>query len=177
VVVADQNRGRELLAEASAGGVTMWADGDRLRVRGPKSAEALLRRLLDHKPDVLAALRSPWRLSATGSMSGPATTAASAPAPLPALLALGNGKPADTQAEASAGAADDFHRLTTWFRNATLPDSYTLGPRNHVEVDGPANRAWTLATIAANPQGQVRRALLARLRELYARFAAQPAGD
>jgi hypothetical protein len=73
----------------------------------------------------------------------------------------------------SAGDEADYHRLTAWFRNATLPDSYTLGPRQLIQVDGPANRAWMLATIAANPQGQVRRALMARLRELYTRFAEQ----
>ncbi len=39
-----------LLQEAEAAGLTVRVDGDRLVVRGPKSAGAIAERLLDHKP-------------------------------------------------------------------------------------------------------------------------------
>ncbi len=48
--------GVALLAEANAAGLTVWADGDRLVVRGPRRCAALAQSLLDHKPDVMAAL-------------------------------------------------------------------------------------------------------------------------
>ncbi len=46
-----------LLQEASAAGLTVLADGDRLVIRGPRSADAIARRLLAHKAAVIAALR------------------------------------------------------------------------------------------------------------------------
>ena len=45
-----------LLIEARAAGLIVLADGDRLVIRGPKSADAVARRLLAHKAMVLAAL-------------------------------------------------------------------------------------------------------------------------
>jgi hypothetical protein len=48
-----------LLAEARTAGIQVLADGDRLVVRGPRAAEALARRLLEHKAEVLARLQ-PW---------------------------------------------------------------------------------------------------------------------
>ena len=48
--------GMTLLAEAQEAGLTVLADGDRLVVRGPKSAEKLARRLLQNKAQVMAAL-------------------------------------------------------------------------------------------------------------------------
>jgi len=48
--------GLTLLDEARAAGLTVLADGDRLVVRGPRAAEAVARRLLEHKTAVLAAL-------------------------------------------------------------------------------------------------------------------------
>jgi hypothetical protein len=48
--------GLMLLHEARAAGLKVKAEGDRLRIQGPRRAEALARRLLDHKAAVLAAL-------------------------------------------------------------------------------------------------------------------------
>jgi hypothetical protein len=48
--------GLTLLSEAVAAGLTVRVDGDRLVIRGPKAADAMARRLLEHKPEVLAAL-------------------------------------------------------------------------------------------------------------------------
>jgi hypothetical protein len=49
--------GLSLLREAQAAGLSVVADGAQLRVRGPRSAGELARRLLAHKAAVLAALR------------------------------------------------------------------------------------------------------------------------
>ena len=48
--------GLTLLQEALAAGLMVLADGDRLVIRGPKSADAVARRLLAHKAVVRAAL-------------------------------------------------------------------------------------------------------------------------
>ena len=49
--------GMMLLNEARAAGLTVEAEGDRLRIRGPKRAESVALKLLAHKPTVLGALR------------------------------------------------------------------------------------------------------------------------
>ncbi len=49
-----------LLQEAEAAGLTVRVDGDRLVVRGPKSAGAIAERLLDHKTEVLKVLSAEW---------------------------------------------------------------------------------------------------------------------
>ena len=48
----------DLLNEARNAGLTVRVDGARLVVRGPRSAEAVARRLLNRKPEVLTALAS-----------------------------------------------------------------------------------------------------------------------
>jgi hypothetical protein len=48
--------GLTLLSEGRAAGLTVTVDGDRLVIRGPKSADAVARRLLAHKAVILAAL-------------------------------------------------------------------------------------------------------------------------
>ena len=48
--------GLTLLRRAQDAGLTVEAEGDTLVIRGPKRAESVARLLLDHKPDVLAAL-------------------------------------------------------------------------------------------------------------------------
>jgi hypothetical protein len=48
--------GLTLLAEAEAAGLVVCADGDRLVIRGPKSADAVAQRLLAHKAVVLAGI-------------------------------------------------------------------------------------------------------------------------
>jgi hypothetical protein len=48
--------GMTLLSEGWAAGLTVTTDGDRLVIRGPKSADAVARRLLAHKTVILAAL-------------------------------------------------------------------------------------------------------------------------
>ncbi len=49
-----------LLQEAQAAGLTVRVDGERLVVRGPKSAGAIAERLLDHKAEVLKVLSAEW---------------------------------------------------------------------------------------------------------------------
>ncbi len=49
-----------LLQEAEAAGLSVRVDGDRLVVRGPKSADAIAERLLDHKAEVLKVLSAEW---------------------------------------------------------------------------------------------------------------------
>ena len=51
--------GLTLLAEARAAGLTVRADGERLRIRGPRRAEPIAQRLLAHKAAVVAALTAP----------------------------------------------------------------------------------------------------------------------
>ena len=51
--------GLALLRAADAAGLTVSADGDRLVIRGPRSADATARALLEHKPEVMAALAGP----------------------------------------------------------------------------------------------------------------------
>jgi hypothetical protein len=48
--------GLTLLSEGQAAGLIVIADGDRLVIRGPKSADAVARRLLAHKAVILAVL-------------------------------------------------------------------------------------------------------------------------
>jgi hypothetical protein len=48
-----------LLEEALVRGLEVCADGDRLVVRGPRSAEALAQQLLAHKADLLRLLSAP----------------------------------------------------------------------------------------------------------------------
>ncbi len=56
--------GLELIQRASAAGLTLKAVGDRLIVHGPTTAEPLVRELLDHKVEVLAALHDRSELPA-----------------------------------------------------------------------------------------------------------------
>ena len=49
----------KLLDEAYAAGLEIRADGDRLVVRGPQSADALARQLLAHKGDLMRLLSAP----------------------------------------------------------------------------------------------------------------------
>lgn len=58
-----------LLAEARGVGLELRGEGERLVVRGPRSAEPLVRRLLARKPEVLAVLAEDaaavaWRVAA-----------------------------------------------------------------------------------------------------------------
>jgi hypothetical protein len=48
-----------LLAEARAAGLTVLVDEDRLRILGPRRAEALAKRLLEHKTLIVEALTTP----------------------------------------------------------------------------------------------------------------------
>ncbi len=49
-----------LLQEAEAAGLSVRVDGDRLVVRGPKSAADIAERLLDRKAEVIEALAAEW---------------------------------------------------------------------------------------------------------------------
>ena len=49
-----------LLQEAEAAGLAVHVDGDRLVVRGPRSAEAIAERLLDRKAEFIEALSAEW---------------------------------------------------------------------------------------------------------------------
>lgn len=48
-----------LLSEALAAGLTVLVNGERLVVRGPRSAEVMARRLLEYKVEVMRALAAP----------------------------------------------------------------------------------------------------------------------
>lgn len=48
--------GLSLLTDAATAGLTVRVDGDRLVIRGPRAADAVARCLLEHKPEVVAAL-------------------------------------------------------------------------------------------------------------------------
>jgi ribosomal protein L37AE/L43A len=50
--------GLTLLSEGKAAGLTILADGDRLIISGPKSADAVARQLLAHKAVVMNVLRN-----------------------------------------------------------------------------------------------------------------------
>lgn len=88
--------GLELLAQATTAGLDVTAAGERLIVRGPRSAEAIARRLLAHKADVLAALdtrrnRTPAELLAAGTTQASNNAAATQPG---ASCEAGSGLPA-----------------------------------------------------------------------------------
>jgi hypothetical protein len=51
--------GMTLLREARSAGLSVWADGDRLVIRGPRRAEPVVRVLIAHKPEVMTALSLP----------------------------------------------------------------------------------------------------------------------
>lgn len=51
--------GLTLLAEAQAAGLTVKIEGSRLLIRGPKRAEPLVRRLIEHKAEILAVVQAP----------------------------------------------------------------------------------------------------------------------
>ncbi len=61
-----------LLHEAQDAGLTVLAEGDRLRVRGPRRAEAIARRLLDHKFDVIPLLSARSETVETGNWASDA---------------------------------------------------------------------------------------------------------
>jgi hypothetical protein len=63
--------GMTLLTQAQAAGLTVEADGNRLVLRGPKSAEELAQRLLRNKAEVMAALDN------APAVDGPESPAAS----------------------------------------------------------------------------------------------------
>ena len=48
-----------LLNDARAAGLVVLVDGDRLVIRGPRSAHAVAQRLLEHKAEVMRALATP----------------------------------------------------------------------------------------------------------------------
>jgi hypothetical protein len=54
--------GLMLIEEARAAGLDVAADGDRLVIRGPKAAAPVASRLIERKPEVLAALAIEWRM-------------------------------------------------------------------------------------------------------------------
>jgi hypothetical protein len=54
----------DLVEEAGAVGITLQAERDRLRVRGPQRTEALGRALLARKEEVLAAIQDSWATQA-----------------------------------------------------------------------------------------------------------------
>jgi hypothetical protein len=61
--------GLTILREARAAGLEIKVDGDRLVVRGPKSAASLAERLLEMKPEIIPLLESEdsevmWRVEA-----------------------------------------------------------------------------------------------------------------
>jgi hypothetical protein len=63
--------GIALVLEAQAAGLSIRLEGDRLVVHGPKSADAVARRLLAHKAVVVAALQETERLPGPEPAPGP----------------------------------------------------------------------------------------------------------
>jgi hypothetical protein len=61
--------GLTLLAEARKAGLTVRAEGDKLVIRGPRSAEDLARRLLEAKAEVRAQLA--WERAALAPAAAP----------------------------------------------------------------------------------------------------------
>lgn len=53
-----------LLREAENAGLVVEAQGDKLLVQGPKSAELIVRKLAEHKPTILKALQPDWAADA-----------------------------------------------------------------------------------------------------------------
>src|SRR5262245_45285770 len=51
-----------LLGEARAAGLNVAVKGDTLVIRGPRRAEPIVRKLIDHKPELMAALAQAARL-------------------------------------------------------------------------------------------------------------------
>ena len=52
--------GLGLLSQAQVAGLTVSAEGDKLVIRGPRSAEALAKELLEHKAEILQLLTLAW---------------------------------------------------------------------------------------------------------------------
>jgi hypothetical protein len=47
-----------MLAQAESAGLKIWAEGDRLKIKGPRSAEPLAKEIISRKPEVLEHLRA-----------------------------------------------------------------------------------------------------------------------
>ena len=58
--------GSALLAAADRAGLLLWIEGGKIEIRGPRSAEPIVRRLAAAKPAVLAALTDRDRPAAPG---------------------------------------------------------------------------------------------------------------
>jgi hypothetical protein len=122
--MANRTTGCDLLAEARAAGLTVRSEGDRIIVRGPRQAEALMRRVLDRKADVLAALASPAPTTTSTADDWDDARAAQVVAAVHARIdrALQVGGEADTDARRKNALidkklAEDFRRerdLTLW---------------------------------------------------------------
>jgi hypothetical protein len=50
-----------ILREAEQAGLKLRVEGDRLVVSGPRGAEPIVRRLAEHKAEIMAALATDWR--------------------------------------------------------------------------------------------------------------------
>jgi hypothetical protein len=53
----------KLIYEAQVAGLTLRADADKLVIRGPRSAEAIVAQLMAHKDEILAIVRTSCHLS------------------------------------------------------------------------------------------------------------------
>ena len=70
--------GIALLRDACGAGLSVRAEGDKLVIRGPRSAESLAKQLLEHKAEILTHLRQ-W----TESPSPPDYAATACVCPIP----------------------------------------------------------------------------------------------
>jgi len=66
--------GIALIAEAHAAGLSVYPDGDRLVVRGPKTSERVAKRLLAAKPVVMAVLTMPPICAGCSEVIDPSST-------------------------------------------------------------------------------------------------------
>jgi hypothetical protein len=64
----------ELIEQAQDAGLTLWMDGDALKISGPESAEPLARQVGEHKNDVLKILAPAPYLTEDGELRIPLNT-------------------------------------------------------------------------------------------------------
>jgi hypothetical protein len=151
--MADEVIGRDLLDQAKAAGLTVRVEGHSLIVRGRRRVESLAQRLIDHKPDVLAALaeREPTSTRAPATAQAPiAPIKADVPAALaeaaPSAPPVATGDPGRPSTPAPdphripAVSADDA-RDNTRAAKAAPTDASDCCPRCGRHLDAGA-RCW-----------------------------------
>lgn len=127
--------GLKLICEAKAAGLRLRVDGDRLVIRGPRSAGPIAERVLANKDEVLAAMRGTAPTNAEPIM--PQTSTLGDDGAWLAVLA-GDPEPAAVRVVSGAGACYWCGR-SDWWRSKAWPDVIRCGnccpPAPWVPVD------------------------------------------